>query len=353
MVSALLGKTPIGLDVGRRWIHAAQLQRKGRRWSLAAWASWGRLRPDAPLDAEEVQLLANVLDRRGFKGDEIVSAVEGDAVVSGIVETPSASSAPRYEIARRELARMHELSPQQLELNWWELPRNVHAKNTTQVMAAGVPHDRAEAYLDVFEQGRLEIRALDVRSCALARGLSEVIEAGDVIEGFLDIDWQWATLYITYQGVIVYERRIERAGWSKLYQAIAKKTEFDDETISLLLGQVDLGTKHSYNGPERRKSRGQGEIEHQLSVYLEEVVSDLKVPFTYVQHEYSRAQMGRLLLCGQASLLEGFDARLQAKLELPVLAVRPGQLVSIPPQHAQADNRALTAALGYARFQED
>jgi Tfp pilus assembly PilM family ATPase len=352
MVSALTKKSPIGLEVGPRFIQAVQLRRKGRRWALAAWTRYRRSCPEGPVTAEEVELLSHVLARKGFTGSDVVSAIEGDALVTGIVETPSASSAPRKEIARRELARMHELNPQQLELSWWELPRNVHAKNTTQVMAAGYPHPLAEAYLDTFQAGGLELKALDVRGCALARSLQGVLGPAEKIEGILDICWECATLYLVYLGAIVYERRIPRGGWSRVYESIHSKTQFDKETIALLLEETDLDAKPKRTGPERRKSRGAGEVQHQISTYLEELVADLKVPFSYVQHEYSRAQIGRLFVVGPAAGLAGIDSRISARLELPVVVARLEDLVAVG-RHRCAGGLGLPAAVGYAQFQED
>jgi Tfp pilus assembly PilM family ATPase len=353
MVSSLTKKSPIGVEVGPRFIQAVQLRRKGRRWALAAWTRYRRMCPEGPVTPEEVELLSHVLARKGFTGNDIVSGIEGDGLVTGIVETPAAGAAPRREIARRELARMHELNPQQLELSWWELPRNVHAKNTTQVMAAGYPYPLAEAYLDTFEAGGLELRALDVRGCALTRSLSGTLNHEDRIEGILDICWDSATLYLVYLGVIVYERRISRGGWSRVYEAIHSKTQFDRETIGLLLEETDLDAPASYQGHERRRSHGEGDVQHQLSSYIEELVSDLKVPFSYVQHEYSRAQIGRLFVAGQAACLRGMDSRISARLELPVVPARLEDLVSVGRQSISAGGMGLSAAVGYAQFQED
>lgn len=353
MVAELIGRSPIGIDIGPRHVHAVQLRRRGRRWTLAAWLSYGRVRPESPVDAEEVQLLAHALQRRGFIGSGAISAVPGQALVTGIVETPAAGQAPRYDIARRELARMHELSPEQVELSWWELPRGVQAKNTAQVMAVGCPYGPAEEYLDALEAGGLDVRALDVRGCALARCAAPVLSEQQQINGILDIGWESATLYMLHRGVIVYDRTIPDGGLRKLYEAIQGNTDFDNETIALLLEDVELEPVVHRDPADRRAPACEaGEIEQKIVTWLEEMAEGLKVPFTYVQHEYSRAEMGRLLVAGCGAQLGGLAGRIGAGLGLEASPLRPSQLISVPSGASLRDNPALAAAIGYAQFRE-
>ena len=344
--------SPIGLDVGANRVRAIQLARRRGGWRIAAATAYPRHKPEATVDAEETAHLARVLGRQGFAGDEIVSAVPGDALLSGIFEVPAGQSgAPREQIARMELARMHEVAPDRLEINHWELPRAAQARAACQVMAAGYAHGAAEAYLDAFEASGLTVTALDVRSCALVRACRRRMADTDRIYALLDVQWTCAMLSLVHQDVIVYDRRIAAGGLKSLHQAIGDATGFDDPSIECLLGEVDVtdDTNAQLNrrgGPRHPLSA----IVDCVCTWLDATIEEVRTPLSYVQHEYPRAGLGGLLLLGQAASIRGMSQYVGSVLGIEVGAAAPRDVIDCPPPLMGRCSTELTAALGYSLF---
>jgi Tfp pilus assembly PilM family ATPase len=109
---------------------------------------------------------------------------------------------------------------------------------------------------------------------------------------------------------------------------------------------------HRDPADRRAPARESGEIQQKIVAWLEEMSEGLKVPFTYVQHEYSRAEMGRLLIGGSGAQLGGLAERIGAVLGLEAAPLKPSRLVSIPSGASLRDDPALAAAIGYAQFRE-
>ena len=171
---------------------------------------------DGSLSADEAQRIRAVLDRRGFRGSDIVLAVSSEKLLTANLElplrTPSLDSDTVGQIARQEFARALKQEANSFEFAFWDLPLPARAAKATHVLAAGCPIAQSEPLLAAFDAAGLSICAMDVESCALARACAPALAPPEQITAILEIGSESARLSIVHQGMIAYCRRLDALG---------------------------------------------------------------------------------------------------------------------------------------------
>ena len=350
-------RLPIGIDVGARAIKAVQLAPSAQSvtgWRVAAVTSLTRTSSGALLDADEVARLSDALDRQGFIGNHVVLAVPADKLFTTVLELPPRTgNVPLEQIARVELARAHKCAPDALEMGCWDLPAPARAAKGTHLMAVACSHADATPVLDNFESAGLNVVALDVRECAVARACAPALSNVAGIGAVLDIGWRSTNLLLVHHGVIVYGRVLADAGVGRLYDLLGSRLRLDEEVTDYLLAEVGLLT-----GPRRQDvtpeafdlpADARGAIIAHFDAALEEVVA----AFSYGVHQYSESSVGRVLLVGGGGAIPGLRDHFASVLRVPTQAAAPTDLVQCPDALLESCNSpALTAALGLAMFPE-
>lgn len=342
-------RTPIGIDIGGRYIKAAQLSRTRNGWRVEAAASFPRTGQQAGIDRRQVRHVRDVLFRQGFTGKNVVVAVPRQSLMTGILELPPrASGAPLDEIARVEFARVHKCRPESVELAYWDLPRTARANEATHVMAAACSHASAGTILDAFEQEGLEVLALDIHAWAVARACKPVLGSESGITGVLDIGWGSAQLVLLRRDVVIYERAIGDAGLQPLSAALGKRLELDSESLDLLL--LEIGARSDSDG-QSKEGQAFDDIRSMISSHLDRIVEELQASFSYAVHRYPDAAVERVLLLGGGASIPGAAEHLASALSTEVRAVAPTDLVDCPgPLLEQYRDPTLTVSIGLAQF---
>ena len=358
-------RTAIGIDVGSRTVKAVQFGRDS--WGDGAWrvvAATEFPRGDASIPApsnaagaaasvlrrEDVNRLAGTLERQGFTGSDVVLAVPTERLTTNVLDLPPRSSqAPLEQIARMELARAHRCAPDSFEMGSWDLPAAARAAKATPVMAVACSHADAAAVLDPFESEGFNVRALDVRPCALARACEPMLGAGDTITAILDVGWSAATLSLMYQGVVIYGRTLGDGGVSKLYQTLSGRLGLEADVIDYLLAESGLGDAGTLASPAQRKAPV--DAAGLIAAHFEATVQELKVSLGYAQHQYPETSVSRVLLVGGGACIRGVAAHFSGALRIETRTVAPADVApSLPSAAALSGSPALTLALGLAQF---
>ena len=138
---------PIGVDVGSRHVKAVQLAPRGEGWRVLAAASFPRAAAKQPFDANDAGRLCDVLDRQGFTGRDVVVGLSQDRLLTSMLELPpSAPGVPIEQIARMELARVHQRDASSFEFAQWEVPPPARAPRSMHVMAVACAHEPARRW---------------------------------------------------------------------------------------------------------------------------------------------------------------------------------------------------------------
>ena len=360
-------RSAIGIDVGSRAVKAVQFGRDW--WGDGAWRviaatefprgdagvakATGTNAPTASvLRREDVGRLAGTLERQGFTGSDVVLAVPTERLTTNVLDLPPRSSqAPLEQIARMEVARAHRCAPDSFEMGSWDLPAAARAAKATPVMAVACAHADAAAVLDPFEAEGFNVRALDVRPCALARACEPMLGASGTITAILDIGWSAATLGLMYRGVVIYGRTLGDGGVSKLYQTLATRLGLETDVIDYLLAESGLGDAGTLATPVQRKAPV--DAAGLIAAHFEAAVQELKVSLVYAQHQYSETAVSRVLLVGGGACIRGVAAHFSGALRIETKTVAPADVArALPSVGALSASPALTLALGLAQFPE-
>ncbi len=226
---------PIGLDLGARFIHAAQADRAGK---IIATATMRRLAHDEPHSAEDFERLCGALYRRGFRGREVIVAAPKSIIQRSTIELPPRESgAPLDEIARGELARQANQDPASFEFTWWDAPQPPRHGAAVRAIALSCAHEQASALLDGIEQSGLKPVAMFTPSTAAAVAVSP--PAPGSLAGVLDLGWSEAVFVLRSASEIVFERRLNGCEISRLVRTIAGKHHVDPGRLTR---EIEAGT---------------------------------------------------------------------------------------------------------------
>lgn len=349
-------RSPIGLDIGGRHVKAVQLERAHGRagWRMATAAVFPRATPGAALEAAEIRDIADVLYRRGFTGNRAVIPVPAEKVIGGVLEVPARGAGiPVDQIARMELARTHRCPPDSFEMGYWDLPAPARAKSTSQIMAIGCPHGEAQTLLDCFESHGMDVVALDVRACAIARAAAPLVRSDAAISAILDLGWGSAMVVMLYGGAIVYSRSLSDAGTRSLHESLHKTLGLDSEVTDFLLTHVGLNPSADGAPADAPAVDLPPEARKLLAAYVDSIVQELTVSFSYVGHEYPDTPLAQLLLTGSSAAIPGLARHVSQVLHLEAKLIAPPDLVECAAGALEScSSSALVAAVGLAQFRE-
>lgn len=276
------GLSPIGLDVGARHVKAVQLALGAGAPRVVAAACFPRVEPGAALSGREMERAAGVLDRTGFVGRACVVAVPRSALLTAELELPpSGSEAPREQIARLELARVHRREASGFELGVWEIPAPARAGPGAHALGVACPHDAAEGLLERVETAGLEVSALDHPGCALARLASR---GGVRTRALLDLGWSAAVVVLVRDGVVLYERVIEGGAFESLYASLREQTGFEGSVIDELLA----GDAWSAHEGTRRGRHVLDRAVRCVNTHTERVARELSLSLGYLDTRFPR-----------------------------------------------------------------
>ena len=337
----LTSRSPIGVDIGRRHIKAAQLA-NGR---ISAWTSLNRTGEPGILDPQDARRLAVAIRCGSFRGRSVVLAVGPEKLLTGILELPPRSSgAPVDQLAMSELARRHGADVQSMEMSCWDLPSPARAANRTYVMAVACAHTDADGLLDVVEGAGLNVQAVETHATAAARACGWLLEDLAGTGAILDIGWASSQLVLMYQGIVVYQRNLAKCGVETLAKALAKDPRADAALVEGLL---------SGDGIESYLAGGNEGPHPAVSAYLEAIVAELRIPLSYLANQYPDATVKRLLLIGGGARIQGLGAFLNRSLALDVRVVRAGDLGQCDGQaESNGGGSSLAVAVGLAKYSQ-
>ncbi len=334
--------SPIGVDVGERYIKAVQFSRSGGKWRISAAAEMQRESHGDGITSADARRLRQQLSESGFRGNQIVLAVPGENLLTGIMELPPVDSgAPIEMLARSELARMHKCDSQSFEMASWQLPAPARAANTTFMMGAACTHAYADSLLDCFEAEGFRVERLEIQSQAMARACGPLLNASTGLAGILDLGWTALGLVLLYNGVIIYERKLPKSAYGTMIDELAGELGVEAPKIEKML-----------SGEDRTESSAKT-VGACLERYVARIVEETRIPLSYVSNQYPDATPDRLLLVGGGAKLDGLATRLAEAMDWPVTAATMSELAEGPESLDRDYGTTLIIATGLAWAEED
>lgn len=319
------GRSPIGLAIGARHIHAVQLCR-GRRDEtprLAVAAGFRRAEPGASVSVSELERVRDALDRQGFVGAGVVLVAPGDRIIGGVLDVPPRSSgAPLDQIVRNELARGNRVEASQIECGWWELPPGVRETEGCQVIALACRHEDSLALLEPCTAAGLDVVAIDAPGPALARAVRAKVAGQSGLSGVLEVGAESALLVVLRGGTIVYERLLAEGGTQNTVALLVRKLAVDEQTAEFLLGRVGVDGSDVELADEAELV---AEARAVIAESADQLASEVHASAAYAGRRYAE-DMQRLLLIGTGAAVPGLGDRIARRLEVPASLATLGDL---------------------------
>lgn len=343
-------RSPIGIDVGTRYVKAVQLSGGHGSWRIEAAVSIPCREQNAPLDGAAIRRVCDVLDRQGFVGRDVVLAAPRDKVLSGVLELPPRSSgAPLEQLARMELARTYKCEPNSFEISSWDVPAPVRSNDSTHLMAVACAHEEADTLLDIFEAEQFNCVGMDVQAWALARACAPLAGDPENITGMVDIGWTSASQVALHQGLVVYVRHLAEAGVAPLDRALARYLEADEQVTKYVMHEIGLNTELE---EEQAGLEQLADARGILSVHFDAMLNELRASLSYATHCYPDASVQRLLLVGGGASIPRLAEAVGSELGAETRTVAPRDLVECAPALLErCGEPALVGALGLAQYE--
>lgn len=351
MIGLSKGRSPIGIDVSARYLHAVQLQRAGPGWRLAAAGRYERVKPESELRPNELRLFSDLLERQGFTGREVTLAVPNDMLKSDLLELPSTATGPALlQLSRMEMARTHKCLPDTFELATWPLPASDRNSEGQHVMAAACTHADSERLLEPWEASGLEVSGLDVHASVVARVIEGQLAKNPHISAALDLTWDAARLVIFLENTVIYDRILADGGLRLLSETLINRLDVDHEVADFALFQVGFGDtiKEEWaSWPLLTDARGI------MATHFTSMLDELRISFSYAQHRYPEIPVDRLFLMGWGATMPGLRDPLDSMLGIETQVIAPSNTVETPlDAKAAYEDPGFTLAAGLAQFED-
>ncbi|WP_428388273.1 hypothetical protein [Mucisphaera sp.] len=331
----MASRSSIGLDLGSRRIKAAQFARTRSGLSLAAWLDIAR--PETSIDQAWAVRLHGLLARAGFSGKQLCLAAPSREVQASVISLPPAEDADSLEqVARMSLARMHRLEPDAFEFSAWPLASEGGGRGKQQVMSYAYEHASAISLMDTFEGAGFDVERIDLPSLAILAAFGDQIDDTDRLGLTVDMGWSGCRIIAHRHGTIVYERAIETAGLSALYEAVAGVTEFDSDLVHAQIVRCDQPS---------RKAQADHTVVKAIRQHAGLLTEEIGVCKNYLDRQYRGDRDAVVNLVGGGAslilLLETLGQQLGLEVQAPVL---PG----LPAGRTREMLDAITLARGLA-----
>ncbi len=339
----MIGDTrAIGLDVGARLVKAAQVARRGSSLRVERCVQFSRLDIGGEINEAEASRIVAVLLRRGFQGVPVVIAAPDEIVQTETIDLPSkGSGAPVEQIARMELARMHNREPDAFEFAMWDLPATARSSTGCAAMAVACAHTGSEALLDAFDQAGLEIARIDFasRATAAACGLLDARRSG--LRVLIDLGYGAARLTCTFAGVIVHERSHTDLGVGALIGRVEEERGVDRDVGEAMLEALTP----PFDGD--RRADPDADLRKLTGAFADQLLGEIERAVGYATRRYEDADTQEIVLVGGGAGFQWLPGTLARRTETPLTVARPSSLTACATAGLNAsDSPALVSAVG-------
>ncbi|MHC5002488.1 MAG: pilus assembly protein PilM [Planctomycetota bacterium] len=311
--------TPIGVDLSGRTINAVQLRRRPGRPRLDAVASIRRADPEAALELDELYHLQEVLDRRGFRGREIVLGIPSEHVLLDVVPAPRREiEVEDFGAVRDELARRQRWDTESFEMTCWPLPGTRRRDPTVKVMAAACLHEESTPFLDAMESVGFDVLAIDAQPLALARVAARAMDDEPCLWGMLSMEWTAATLVVFSADDVVYVRPLEQAGLNRLEASVRSRLDLEEDITEHIMARV--GVLRPDDAPRSPRLET---VQAQIVSFVDGLITELRRSLTYSSQEFPDTPITRLAVVGTGAMIGGLDRFLANSLGVTTTIVSP------------------------------
>lgn len=320
-------KTRIGIDLGSTGVRAVQLQTLDDAWEVVhvARSELGLPGdPGAAVDRNELaQRLKQCITGESFNGRSVNAAVQPPDIEFHPLELPDAVIQPNNqearEIVRWELSRLMKDAPEQVEVDYWMLPRA--QSSGPNAIGVGARRQPIVDLLGLCHGVGLNCVCVDATATALQRfGLHLKTWNPRDVWGVLDLGYRQSRLILSVGATPVLTRDVGSGGhaWTnqiaETLQVSAKTAEVQKREHGIAL--TGRGIRPDSEQPPATELAGI--IFGALRAQLGELTGEIKRSYEYILSRHGVGEAGDLVLVGGGACLERFPDYLAQSLGISV-----------------------------------
>ena len=328
----------LGLDIGRRALKLAIVDKTLRQTSLAGWDE--EPLPHQATDEMRTAALQRLM-QRNLRPDDVLSvSMPTDAVMHRVLTFPFKDDKSIHEAVGFELENHIPVSVADLSVDFVRLGEK---DGQTEVLAVAAPQAAVEKFLAWLRTAAVEPRRVGLTALAYA---SLVRKLPDVNQGWTmicDFGTRSSDTVLLHNGKMQAVRSLSVGAdtVAELFAAHFKTEQAVDEVLAEHAWLLPAGAQPE-TPDERRLDTATREA-------LDPLVRELRATMAYAMRR-SRVRPDRLMVTGALCRLAGLYEYLERALGVPVHGVQLGELPDVKLHSADAlgDRGALAVALALA-----
>jgi type IV pilus assembly protein PilM len=337
-------KSLVGLDIGSSAIKAIELKPAGKGYKVTAIGT-EPIPPDSIVDGAiidgtaVVDAIRRVFESRNIKTKDVAASLSGNAVIVKKIALPAMTEAELAESIYWEAEQYIPFDIQDVNLDYQILDGGSSApdsKGTMEVLLVAAKKEKIADYTGVIAQAGRTPVVVDVDAFALqnAYELNYGFEPNTVIV-LLNAGASAININIIANGQSVFTRDISLGG-NAYTEAVQRELNLPFESAELLKkgAPVDGATFE--------------DVLPVLRAMTENVLLEVQKTFDFFKTTASTEEIGRIMLSGGASRVDGFAEALQERFNTSVEMFDPFRTVTLDAKKFSVDQResiAPTAAV--------
>lgn len=262
-------------------------------------------------EKDAVDFLRATIGKMKPKTEDAVASLPIFSAFTTAMTFPAMSDSDLEKILAYQAKQYIPLPISEVVLDWLRVGEYEDEKGTKQqqIFLISVPQSEIKKYQNIFKQAGLNLRALEIESLSIVRG---VIGSDPTPTLILDIGNGSTTISIAENGQLKYTGQSDFAGGT-LTQAIANSLNINPLRAEELKREKGI----SETGPDY-------ELSTIMLPFLDAIIGEVRrVEFSYHNQFPNAAKIERILLSGGGANLIGIEKYISRELERPAVKASP------------------------------
>ncbi|MGD8961135.1 MAG: pilus assembly protein PilM [Desulfobacterales bacterium] len=322
---------PIGLDIGKDHIYAAQFK-SGKK--LAIRGLWHKSLNGASKDSDEsndllVPFLKQIAEHKKFKGKKVVVHIPPQEIFSFPIRFNVHPGESLEAVMVRESEKYLPFSIEEAVIDYPSISSPSSEGYTVTIVATR--RKQIEHYLTVLKQSGLSAEVFDFGVSALLRLHHFLFAAAEDPIVLCNVGYTGSMIAIVHKDIIFANRHIDW-GTKALIENLQQNFEHlnDPKKAGLFLKKYGLLYDNQKNRKQENQPSNDPEIEKILKViyqistpHIEELINECHQIMAYVRSEFSNPPFAAIYIYGLATIIENLDQYFEMRLGIPTKRVNP------------------------------
>ena len=323
---------PIGLDIGKDHIYAAQFKKSGKK--LAIRGLWhkslnGASKDPADSDDVTVSLLKQIAEHKGFKGKKVVVHIPPQEIISFPIRFSVHAGESLEAVMVRESEKFLPFSIEEAVIDYPSISPPSSENYSATIVASR--KESIEHYLTVLKQSGLSAEVFDFGVSALLRLHHFLFTAAVDSIVLCNVGYTGSMIAIVHKDLILANRYIDW-GTKALIENLQRNFKHldDKKKASLFLKKYGLLYENQKNRKQESDPSNDPEIDNILKViyqistpHIEELIHECHQIMAYVRSEFSNPPFAAIYIYGLATVIENLDQYFEMRLGIPTKLVNP------------------------------